>query len=52
MPGDLAGGHYISNLVSLQVLDATALPEPGSLALVLAGRAGAGLWRRARPSTN
>lgn len=48
VPGDLAGGRYVSNLVSLQVLDATAVPEPGSLALMLAGLAStAALWRRA-----
>lgn len=47
VPGDLAGGRYVSNLVSLQVLDATAVPEPGSLALLL----GALAWIRAgRPA--
>ncbi|HEY0207035.1 MAG TPA: molybdopterin-dependent oxidoreductase [Acetobacteraceae bacterium] len=49
VPGDLAGGRYVSNLVSLQVLDATAVPEPGSLALMLAGLAG-GIVLRHRPS--
>ncbi len=39
-------GRCISNLVSLQVLGATAVPEPGSPALVLSGLAGvAALWR-------
>ena len=37
VPGDAAGGRYVSNLVSLQVIDATAVPEPGSLALLLTG---------------
>ena len=45
VPGDLAGGRYVSNLVSLQVIDAAVVPEPGSLALLLAGLAGAA-WRR------
>lgn len=49
VPGDLAGGRYISNLVSLQMLDATAVPEPGTLALVLASLAGGAILRR-RPS--
>jgi len=47
VPDDAAGGRYVSNLVSLQVLDATAVPEPGSLALMLAGLASVvALWRR------
>ena len=47
VPGNLAGGRYVSNLVSLQVLDATAVPEPGSLVLLL----GALTWVRAgRPA--
>ncbi len=50
VPGDLGGGRYVSNLVSLQVLDATVVPEPGSLALVLAGLTGAVLRRRIQPS--
>lgn len=49
VPDDLAGGRYISNLVSLQVLDATAVPEPGTLALVLASLTGGAILRR-RPS--
>ena len=33
-PGDIAGGRYVSNLVSLQVLDTTSVPEPAALALL------------------
>lgn len=35
VPGDLAGGRYVSNLVSLQVLDAMAVPEPRTTTLLL-----------------
>jgi DMSO/TMAO reductase YedYZ molybdopterin-dependent catalytic subunit len=34
VPGDDFGGRYVSNLVSLQVIDAV-VPEPGSLLLLL-----------------
>ena len=37
VPGDSAGGRYVSNLASLTVFDGTAVPEPASLALLLAG---------------
>lgn len=50
VPDDLAGGRYVSNLVSLQVLNATAatqVPEPGSLAL-LAGLVSLVAWCRRR----
>jgi MYXO-CTERM domain-containing protein len=49
VPGDAAGGRYVSNLVSLQVIDATAgtsVPEPGSFALPLAGLTGLATRRR------
>lgn len=51
VPGDLAGGRYVSNLVSLQVLDATAalgvaVPEPGGLVPLLLGMAGLAALRR------
>ncbi|MBV8522213.1 MAG: hypothetical protein JOY71_08815, partial [Acetobacteraceae bacterium] len=39
VPGDAAGGRYVSNLVSLQVLDATAVPEASSLMLLLSSLA-------------
>lgn len=44
VPGDLAGGRYVSNLVSLQVLDATvsAIPEPSTWAMMILGFAGIG----------
>ena len=54
VPGDAAGGRYVSNLVSLQVLDATAtaaVPEPGSLALLLAGLVALGA-KRLRTAAN
>ena len=37
VPGDAAGGRYVSNLVSLEVLDVAAIPEPRSHALLLGG---------------
>lgn len=40
VPGDVAGGRYVSNLASLTVFDGTAVPEPGSLALLIAALLG------------
>jgi DMSO/TMAO reductase YedYZ molybdopterin-dependent catalytic subunit len=39
VPGDQFGGRYVSNLVSLQVID-VAVPEPGSMLLVVASLVG------------
>jgi hypothetical protein len=36
VPGDSFGGRYVSNLVSLEVIDAV-VPEPGTLLLVVTG---------------
>jgi hypothetical protein len=50
VPGDVRGGRYVSNLVSLTVFDATAVPEPAGLVVLLAGIGGLGLaYRRGRP---
>ena len=39
VPGDVAGGRYVSNLDSLVVFDGSAVPEPASLGLLAAGLA-------------
>jgi hypothetical protein len=38
-PGDVRGGRYVSNLISFTVIDATPVPEPGTLAIMLFGLA-------------
>src|SRR5690349_2948483 len=47
VPGDQAGGRYVSNLVSLQVIRAV-VPEPGSMAVVVSGLLGMALLRPLR----
>lgn len=48
VPGDVRGGRYVSNLVSLEVFTATApVPEPETWALLVAGL-GFVAWRGAR----
>jgi DMSO/TMAO reductase YedYZ molybdopterin-dependent catalytic subunit len=44
VPGDDFGGRYVSNLVSLQVID-VVVPEPGSALLVLASLLGMMFFR-------
>jgi DMSO/TMAO reductase YedYZ molybdopterin-dependent catalytic subunit len=44
VPGDDFGGRYVSNLVSLEVIDAV-VPEPGTLLLVISGLIGMALFR-------
>ncbi len=36
VPGDSAGGRYISNLVALKVFTAAPVPEPATWALLIA----------------
>jgi hypothetical protein len=45
VPGDIAGGRYVSNLVALAVFDAS-VPEPASLALLIVPLIGTVIVRR------
>jgi hypothetical protein len=49
VPGDNFGGRYVSNLVSLQVIDAV-VPEPGSLPLFASSLLAMALLRRRKVS--
>lgn len=49
VPGDTAGGRYVSNLASVTVLDVTTVPEPGSLLVLGTGLGGLILLRRRKP---
>jgi hypothetical protein len=37
VPGDIFGGRYVSNLASFTVFDATSVPEPATIYMLLAG---------------
>jgi hypothetical protein len=47
VPGDIAGGRYVSNLVALAVFDAS-VPEPASLVLLVISLFGTAAVRRRR----
>jgi DMSO/TMAO reductase YedYZ molybdopterin-dependent catalytic subunit len=49
VPGDTAGGRYVSNIASIEIIDAT-VPEPSTIGLLLAGSLGLLLVRRRRNS--
>ena len=43
VPGDIAGGRYVSNIADLYVFDGvSAVPEPSTWAMLLLGFAGVG----------
>ena len=46
VPGDVKAGRYVSNLINLQVFSAAPVPEPASVALLLAGVASLGAFAR------
>ncbi len=48
VPGDVKAGRWVSNLVSLEVFTAAAVPEPASHALMLVGLAAVGWVARRR----
>lgn len=37
VPGDIAGGRYVSNLTSFTIFDATQVPEPAAIYMLRAG---------------
>ncbi len=47
VPGDIAGGRYVSNLVDLAVFNAS-VPEPGSIALLITSLIGTVVVKRRR----
>ena len=49
VPGDDFGGRYVSNLVSLEVIDAVPVPEPASAALLTSALLAIAALRRMRP---
>jgi hypothetical protein len=55
IPGDIAGGRYVSNIIDLTVFDGVAaVPEPSTWAMMILGFAGVGFvtyrQRKSRPS--
>ena len=48
LPDDVKAGRWVSNLVSLEVFDVNAVPEPANIVLMLAGLAVVGAAARRR----